>query len=219
MDYKEYRLGLFRVALKMFFLCGIIVSLLQQSVSAQSCLPEGINFTTQNQIDSFQFNYPGCSEIDGDVLIGHFFGNYDIINLEGLNVLTRIGGELLIYRCHSLHSLSGLGNLDSIGNNFEIKDNKLLLDLIGLNKLQFIGGNFDVRENKKLIDFSGLGDIPIIGGDLIIYENQDLTSLLALGNLSFITNDLTILLINQSTIQLSLLSVFSFLLKFLIPKR
>ena len=31
------------------------------------CLPEGITFTTQSQIDSFQVNYPGCTEIEGDL--------------------------------------------------------------------------------------------------------------------------------------------------------
>ncbi len=32
---------------------------------AQPCLPEGITFTTQAQIDNFQINYPGCTEIEG----------------------------------------------------------------------------------------------------------------------------------------------------------
>jgi hypothetical protein len=32
---------------------------------AEGCLPEGIKFTTQAQIDSFQINYPGCTEIEG----------------------------------------------------------------------------------------------------------------------------------------------------------
>ena len=35
----------------------------------QSCLPGGITFTTQAQIDSFPINYPGCSEIEGFVEI------------------------------------------------------------------------------------------------------------------------------------------------------
>jgi hypothetical protein len=33
---------------------------------SQGCLPEGITFTTQAQIDSFQIDYPGCTEIEGD---------------------------------------------------------------------------------------------------------------------------------------------------------
>ncbi len=54
---------------------------------SQPCLSEGITFTTQEQIDSFQINYPSCTEIEGDVGI---YGD-DITNLNGLNVLTSIG--------------------------------------------------------------------------------------------------------------------------------
>ena len=45
---------------------------------AQGCLPEGITFTTQEQIDSFAINYPGCTEIEGFVDIN---GN----NITNLN--------------------------------------------------------------------------------------------------------------------------------------
>jgi len=39
------------------------------SANAQPCLPEGIMFYSQEQIDNFQTNYPGCTEIEGDVII------------------------------------------------------------------------------------------------------------------------------------------------------
>jgi hypothetical protein len=86
----------------------IILSLVAAAISitivlSQPCLPEGITFTTQEQIDNFQTNYPGCTEIEGDVGIG----GYDITNLNGLNVLTTIGGNLLIVES-ALTSLSGL---------------------------------------------------------------------------------------------------------------
>ena len=41
-----------------------------QTLLPNYCLPEGITFTTQEQIDNFQTNYPGCTEIEGDVYIG-----------------------------------------------------------------------------------------------------------------------------------------------------
>ena len=37
------------------------------------CLPQGIIFTIQAQIDSFQVNYPGCTEIEGYVEIYAIF--------------------------------------------------------------------------------------------------------------------------------------------------
>lgn len=53
-----------------------------------TCLPEGIGFGTQAQIDNFQTNYPNCTVILGNVTI---YGN-DIANLNGLSILTSIGG-------------------------------------------------------------------------------------------------------------------------------
>lgn len=68
----------------------IAIFLFQLLTVSQPCLPEGITFTTQEQVDSFQINYPNCTEIDGNVLIE---GN-EIINLEGLSVLTAVDGYL-----------------------------------------------------------------------------------------------------------------------------
>ncbi len=48
----------------------LILSLgLQTAGFTQGCLPDGISFTTQAEIDNFQTNYPGCTEIEGDVTI------------------------------------------------------------------------------------------------------------------------------------------------------
>ena len=69
---------------------SIYFLLLTYNSFSQPCLPEGITFTTQAQIDYFQNSYPDCTEIEGDVLIE---GN-DITNLDGLNVLTMVGGNL-----------------------------------------------------------------------------------------------------------------------------
>ena len=71
----------------------LIFVLLLTHITANSqspCLPEGITFTTQAQVDSFQINYPGCTEIMGTVVIE----GPSINNLDGLNVLTAVGGFL-----------------------------------------------------------------------------------------------------------------------------
>ena len=54
------------------------------SALSQSCLPEGITFNSQAQIDSFQINYPNCTAIQGTVKIS----GVDITNLNGLSVLS-----------------------------------------------------------------------------------------------------------------------------------
>jgi hypothetical protein len=93
---------------------------------AQSCLPEGITFTNQPEINSFQWNYLGCIRIEGDVTI---IGD-GITNLDGLNVLTSVGGNLNIGTATegnpALSSLTGLENIDSIEGNLLISHNILL---------------------------------------------------------------------------------------------
>ncbi len=81
---------------KLTLIIGFVLSqLFLFAQTEDSCLPEGITFTTQEEIDNFQTNYPNCTEIEGDVLIGGWNGS-NITNLNGLNVLTSIGGNLEI---------------------------------------------------------------------------------------------------------------------------
>ncbi len=68
----------------------IYCSLFTIHLSSQPCLPSGIVFSSQEQIDNFQTSFPNCTEIEGDVLIE---GN-DITNLDGLSVLDAFGGNL-----------------------------------------------------------------------------------------------------------------------------
>ena len=70
----------------------INIFLLTINLFSQPCLPEGITFHSQEEIDNFQTNYPNCTEIEGDVTIS----GDDIDNLNGLDILTAIGGSLVI---------------------------------------------------------------------------------------------------------------------------
>ena len=54
------------------------------------CLPEGIEFTNQAMIDNFQFTYPECTHIEGNVIIN----GSNINNLNGLLDITQIGGNV-----------------------------------------------------------------------------------------------------------------------------
>jgi hypothetical protein len=50
---------------KLIFLLAL-VAMSHSIVFSQGCLPEGITFTTQEEIDNFQTNYLGCTRIEGD---------------------------------------------------------------------------------------------------------------------------------------------------------
>jgi len=170
---------------------GLLVS---GGVMAQSCLPEGIIFETQAQIDSFQINYPNCTEIEGDVLIQ---GN-DIANLNGLNVLTTILGTLSIDGYESfgnlaLTNLTGLDNVTFIGGNVDIVWNDALTNLTGLNNLTSSGGCFGIAVNAALTSLSGLEGLTTVGGFLAINYNDILKNLDELESLNSIGGDLEII--------------------------
>jgi len=183
------------------------VLLVTNCVRAQSCLPQGINFYTQDQIDSFQINYPTCTSIEGDVIIsgvnitnleglsvlnsiegslsiGYYenSGNPGLTSLSGLNGLTNIGGYLLVINNLALNSLSGLDGLTNIGSDLTIFNNTLST-LDGLQNLNLIGGSLDVENNYSLLSLTGLNNLSSIGNYINITANPSLTSLAGLNNI------------------------------------
>ncbi len=162
----------------------LVVIFFQITASSQSCLPEGIIFYNQAQIDNFQSNNPGCTEIEGYVLI---MGD-DITNLLELSVLTSIGGELWISENDKLASLMGLENLTSIGGSLTIgkigfAGNPYLTTLAGLNNLTSVGSYVKINNNPALISLTGLENLASVGGDMQISDNPSLTNLMGIGNL------------------------------------
>jgi len=169
------------------------VALVSQS---QSCCPNGISFWSQTGIDNFQANYPGCTEIEGDVFIVNN-SSPKITNLHGLNVLTSIGEGLVFDGMDALKSFSGLENLEYIGGSLEIMSLDSLTDITALNKLEAIGGWLWVDGNRLLTNLSGLDNITHIEGGLSIYDNDKLKNVSALSNVTSIEGELRIVL-NQS---------------------
>jgi len=171
--------------------------------SAQSCLPEGITFTTQDQIDNFQTNYSGCFEIEGNVVIN---GGVNITNLYGLNVLKSIGGSLDIHGNDSLINLSGLEALGSISGDLIIGGfpsiNRSFTSLTGLENLVFVGGDIEINWNFALKSIAGLASMTSIEGSLAMDRNPALVSLSGLDNVTSIEGNLTIF--NSSSALVSL---------------
>ena len=162
---------------KFIFLVASIICCL--TTFGQSCLPEGIIFTSQSAVDSFQIKFPNCTEIEGSVTIA---GPYNITNLNGLSVLTSIKGNLNLESNFMLINFIGLGELKAIGGNVYIYNNGLL-GFSGLNKLTTIKGNFIVAQNWKLLNFKGLERLNYIGGNVTIEYNDSLVELKGLDSL------------------------------------
>ncbi len=162
------------------------------NIVENSCLPEGITFTTQEEIDNFQINYPNCTEVEGDVSIGDYNGT-DITNLNGLSVLTFIGGNLSIGGNDVLSSMTGLDNVTSIGGNLSIGENVTLTSLTGLENVTSVGGDLWIANTAALTSLMGLDNLTSIGGVIRIYFNNSLTNLSGLESLTCVVGDFWII--------------------------
>ena len=152
------------------------------NVFSQSCLPEGITFSTQSQIDSFLINHPGCTEIEGSVTIS---GN-DITNLQGLQTIKMVHQWLDIIDNENLSGLEGLNQLDSIGHRLYISGNSSLISLEGLNSLRHIGWDFSFYDNHSVKNFMGLTSLKYIGGTFDPQVNDSLQNFNGLDSLNYI---------------------------------
>lgn len=182
----------------------VIAFTFQTFCYSQPCLPEGITFSTQAEIDNFQINYPNCTVIEGNIIVS---GNY-ITNLNGLNSLTSVGGNLLITNCFSLQNLSGLENITSVAGNLIVgkntsfsSGNPILNNISGLSSLNSVGGNLAIIKNDLLTSLSGLNNLNSINGSLLIgglnlnfvYGNATLNSITALSKLKHVGSSIMIL--------------------------
>jgi hypothetical protein len=191
--------------MKKKLLLTVLTFLIFESVKSQSCLPKGITFSTQAQIDNFSINYPGCTDIEGYVCI---LGS-DITNLNGLSSLSSVEGGLYIYDNPILSSFIGLDNLSSVGENLIITENSNLTSLSGLDNLTSVGGELGIDFNLALTSLSGLDNLSSVEGDLYVYDNSVLTSLSGLENLRSVGGDLTIVN-NESLTSLTGLDNFNY---------
>ncbi|MFK8102145.1 MAG: HYR domain-containing protein, partial [Saprospiraceae bacterium] len=151
--------------------------------TSTTCLSDGITFSTQLEIDDFPINYPGCTNIPGNVTIDEA-SNGTITNLDGLAQLESIGGDLFFDGNSSIGNINGLSNLESIGGDLRFSYEEGLTNLLGLSSLTSLGGNLTVNNSENMLSLNGLQLLSSIGGTLNIYNNEKLASLTGLNNIT-----------------------------------
>jgi len=160
-------------------LTGLVLVFLWHVNYAQSCLPDGITFTSQLEVDNFQKNYPGCVKIEGSVVID----SDHITNLHGLNAVDHIGGDLVSEVNDSLVNFDGLGSLNEIGGSLRLWGNHSLLSLDGFNKLTKIGKHLVIAYHPHLYDLLALSNTEQLGGNLTVVYNDSVKTLDGLQNI------------------------------------
>lgn len=162
-------------------------------VFAQTCLPAGITFSSQAQIDAFSDNYPDCMHILGDVIIEEAVRG-DITNLRGLSGITTFGDYLEIHDNEILSNLEGLESVTLIKGGLNIFGNPGLLDLSGLENLTEISASLRVAFNHEVKDIKALQALQVVGEDLTISDNRRMVNLKGLEALHSLGGYLIIIL-------------------------
>jgi len=198
-----------KLLLFLFFQLFIFSNLFSQ------CPPGGnISLRSQSSIDNYAVNYPDCTEpinididesqhtpitnlnglsmitkVRGHLFIGHTFGTH-LIDMKGLESITKINNSLMITNNPELISLSGLESLTEIGGALILgwdvqgdNGNPKLENLLALQKVNYIGDRLEIKENHSLTDLAGLEAVKTIGGNIEISYNDNLTNLNGLNNI------------------------------------
>lgn len=183
--------SLFNLKKSRLNLLFVIVGLFSFYNQAYSCTPPVP--MTQSDIDNFSTNFPGCTHITGNVILGP-----DVTDLSGLSSVITISNFVSISGTQ-ITSLDGLHNLAAVGFVLEITNNDLLQDLTALDRLRFVNNTFVILDNERITSFAGLENF-FAAGTLIIRNNPSLTDVSALENMIFTGSDLSpVLQINGNT--------------------
>jgi hypothetical protein len=159
---------------------------------ATSQCPTGdILLNTQEEIDDFSIDYPGCIDLPFGITIDDSLSNA-ITNLDGLAQIGSVGGFLSIINNAALTNLNGLNNLIDIGDFLSIHTNAVLNDLSALANVNNVGGYLAVGTNDALASLAGLQNISSVGGYLSIGSNDLLGDLTGLTGISTIGGNISI---------------------------
>lgn len=172
--------------MKKCLLFGLWLLVLPIFLTAQTCLPAGINFTTQAQIDDFRLLYPGCTEIMGDVCIGNCSGTgytTAITNVDSLVDVYTVNGDLEIRYNSALEDVDGFAALGTIGGSLMILNNPNIEYLNGLENIATVGENVLIQYNSSLLTLGFLQSIVEVPNDCRIIGNISLPNLFGLNSL------------------------------------
>ena len=112
-------------------------------LTSQSCLSGGIIFNNQAEVDAFAINYPGCTEIMGNVYIQ---GN--ITNVNALSNIVKINGLLNIVNT-TLNQPNIFPNLQHVTRSLLIA-NTGVTELSGFNNLTKVNYKIEIYNNDNL---------------------------------------------------------------------
>jgi hypothetical protein len=140
----------------------------------------------------------GCTHITGSLQINAV----EMTSLAGLENLTTVSDDLVIYGGPNLTTLKGLDGLKDVGGMLAIWTAPQLTDLSGLGNLEYVGANtwidpdvepgLVIQNNYVLTSLAGLKKLATVHGGVYIGHNYSLTDLGSLDQVEVIGGNLNI---------------------------
>ncbi|MFI1744528.1 T9SS type B sorting domain-containing protein [Thalassobellus sediminis] len=118
--------------------------------------------------------------------------NRSLVTIEGINKLSVIGGDFVIFQPGPLKNIGGFDSLETIEGNLYIEDNFRLESITGFENLSSINGSLSISDNLNLISIPEFKKLSAIGRNLTIEDNIDLPSINSFNFLKKIGQDLII---------------------------
>jgi len=137
------------------------------------CEPNGATLVDDLEIDLPQditdFCDAGYAIVDGDVIVD----NTRLLNLDGLECLCQVNGDLEITSNGVLYDIDGLAGLKYVYGTFEISDDSGMVDADGLYNLKYVGDDFIIRNVSSIGGptdgpLAGFNDLIAVGGSFTI---------------------------------------------------
>jgi len=157
------------------------------------CPSGNVFLTTQAEVNAFPTTYIGCTIISGNLTIGGISSLSNITDLSPLNGITQVTGSLVIRNNGAgLLNLDGLDSITQVGGNVDVMSNTGLASLSGLEGLTATTGYLSVVNNSALTSLSGLQNITTVGDYLTVFGNHTLPNLNGLNNVTYAGNYLNV---------------------------
>lgn len=106
------------------------------------------------------------------------YGNGALETVDGLDILTTVGGSFRLEENSALASLPDFGELTTVGRDFIISDNEAMETIDGFDNLETVGfgvpnpdRTFLIDSNGALTIISGFNELEKVNGDFSIEDN------------------------------------------------
>ncbi len=169
---------------------GVVITMKPCDVHGTS-MPGDLEITLPSDIADFCD--AGHTIVEGDVIVEHT----RMLNLDGLECLCQVDGDVWIHGNSMLHDIDGLAGLKYVMGSFSIDEDSGMIDADGTTSLRFVGGDFTLHNVSSIggpVDghLAGFSALIVVGGAFTVEDTSSIVHITGFGALQSVGDDFTI---------------------------